>query len=299
MELPEDRIRANFTEESTLTLTPELVGATDTRNEAIIGEGADIDVEHLKDYRRSALIFHLTVRLIETRYREPDGELNFGLFGKLKGVTRRWLDSHLECKGGTAPAQLMYRQLADMACERIDAAIVRSQKDERPVLAVLDPFQPTGTTADVHFLTSKKCYRTDPRRCHVDYAVLDCGWEGEFCRIAEAHDQVVAYVKNDRLGLEIPYLYGSTSRRYLPDFVVVLDDGHGPDDRLHVLVEIKGLRGEDAKAKKEAAETYWVEGVNNLGSHGRWAFAEFTNVFDIPSEFEELVRRLVGVEPAA
>ncbi|MCY3591735.1 MAG: DEAD/DEAH box helicase family protein [Acidobacteria bacterium] len=299
VELPEDRIRADFTDESTLTLTQELVGATDTRNEAIIGEGADIDVEHLKDYRHSSLIFHLTVRLIETKYREPDGELNFGLFGKLKGVTRRWLDSHLECKGGTAPAQLMYRQLADMACEKIDAAIVRSQKDERPVLAVLDPFQPTGTTADVHFLTSKKCYRTDPRRCHVDHAVLDSGWEAEFCRVAEAHEQVVAWVKNDRLGLEIPYLYGSTARRYLPDFVVLVDDGGGRDDCLHVLVEIKGLRGEDAKAKREAAETYWVPGVNNLGSHGRWAFAEFTSVFDIASEFEKLVRRLVGIEPAA
>ena len=299
VELPEDRIEAQFTEDSTLTLTPELVGPTDTRNEPIIGEGADIDLEHLEDYRRSSLIFNLTVRLLETKYREADGEFNYGLFGKLKGVTRRWLDSHLECKGGTVPAQLMYRQLADMACERIHAAIVRSQKEERPVLAVLDPFQPTGSTADVHFLTSKQCYRTDPRRCHVDHAVLDGGWEGEFCRVAEAHDQVVAYVKNDRLGLEIPYVYGSTSRRYLPDFVVVLDDGLGPDDRLHVLVEIKGLRGEDAKAKKEAAETYWIEGVNNLGSHGRWAFVEFTNVFDIAGEFQQLVHRFVDVEPAA
>ncbi|MCY3970073.1 MAG: DEAD/DEAH box helicase family protein [Acidobacteria bacterium] len=299
VELPEDRIEAQFTADSTLTLTPELVGPTDTRNEPIIGEGADIDLEHLEDYRRSSLIFNLTVRLLETKYREADGEFNYGLFGKLKGVTRRWLDSHLECEGGTVPAQLMYRQLADMACAKIHAAIVRTQKEERPVLAVLDPFQPTGSTADVHFLTSKQCYRTDPRRCHVDHAVLDSGWEGEFCRVAEAHDQVVAYVKNDRLGLEIPYLYGSSSRRYLPDFVVVLDDGRGPDDRLHVLVEIKGLRGEDAKAKKEAAETYWVEGVNNLGSHGRWAFAEFTSVFDIASEFEELVRSLANVEPAA
>jgi type III restriction enzyme len=299
VELPEDRIEAEFTKDSTLTLTQELVGATDTRNEAIIGEGADIDLGHLEDYRRSSLIFHLTVRLLETKYREPDGEFNYGLFGKLKGVTRRWLDSHLDCKGGTVPAQLMYRQLADMACERIHAAIVRSQKDDRPVLAVLDPYQPTGTTADVNFLTSKDCYRTDPRSCHVDHAVLDSQWEAEFCRVAEAHDQVLAYVKNDRLGLEIPYVFGSTPRRYLPDFIVLVDDGHGRDDPLRVLVEIKGLRGEDAKAKREAAETYWVPGVNNLRSHGRWTFAEFTDVFDIAAGFEELVRRVAGVEPAA
>ncbi len=299
VELPEDRIDAEFTEDSTLCLTPKLVGATATRNEGIIGEGADLDLDHLEDVRRSSLIFFLTARLLETRYRTPDGELDCGLFGKLKRVTRRWLDAHLECRGGTMPAQLMYRELADMACERIHAAIVRSRKGDRPVIAVLDPFRPTGTSGEVHFLTSRPVYRTDPRRCHVDHAVLDSGWEGEFCRVAEAHDRVLAYVRNDGLGLEVPYRHGSTVRRYVPDFVVLVDDGRGRGDTLHLLVEIKGLRGEDAKAKREAAETYWVEGVNNLGGHGRWAFAEFTNPDDMESEFDELVRRLGCVRPAA
>ena len=67
VELPEDRIKAEFTNESTLTLTQDFVGPTDTRNEPIIGEGADIDLEHLEDYRRSSLIFNLTVRLLETK----------------------------------------------------------------------------------------------------------------------------------------------------------------------------------------------------------------------------------------
>ena len=52
-------------------------------------------------------------------------------------------------------------------------------------------------------------------------------------------------------------------------------------------MEIKGYRGEDAKAKKETMETYWVPGVNNLRSYGRWAFAEFTGVYEI----EEAVRQ--------
>lgn len=33
-------------------------------------------------------------------------------------------------------------------------------------------------------------------------------------------------------------------------------------------------------------ETYWVPAVNNLGDYGRWAFAEFTDVFQIQSDFE-------------
>ena len=36
-------------------------------------------------------------------------------------------------------------------------------------------------------------------------------------------------------------------------------------------------------------ETYWVPGVNNLGTHGRWAFAELTEVYQIESDFKAKV----------
>ncbi len=34
---------------------------------------------------------------------------------------------------------------------------------------------------------------------------------------------------------------------------------------------------------------YWVPGVNNLRSYGRWQFAEFTDVWDMEEKFAELV----------
>lgn len=52
---------------------------------------------------------------------------------------------------------------------------------------------------------------------------------------------------------------------------------------------IKGYRGEDAKEKKTTMDTYWVPGVNNLKNHGRWAFAEFTDVFQIQDDFADKV----------
>jgi type III restriction enzyme len=58
---------------------------------------------------------------------------------------------------------------------------------------------------------------------------------------------------------------------------------------LHLVVEIKGRRREDAKEKKSTMETYWVPGVNHLGSYGRWAFAEFTEVYQIQSDFRAKV----------
>jgi type III restriction enzyme len=290
VELPEERLSAEFNDDSLLVLTPDLVGPSITQNAGIIGESVDLSLEHLEDMRPSTLLFHVTQRLLYTKWRDPGEEPKLHLFGQLKRITKQWLDNYLECKGSTYPALLMYQELADMACDRITAAITRAFIGERPIKAMLDPYNPTGSTMHVNFNTSKMDrWQTDSRRCHINWVVLDSDWEGEFCRVAESHPRVKAYVKNHNLGLEVPYRYGSESRKYLPDFIVLVDDGHGDDDLLHLIVEIKGYRREDAKAKKSTMDTYWIPGVNNLGSYGRWAFAEFTEVYQIEADFEAKV----------
>lgn len=286
VELPEERLTAEFTTDSILELTPDLVGPSVTQNAGIIGESVDLNLVHTGDMRLSTLLFHLTQRLLYTKWRDPGDEAKLHLFGQLKRITKQWLDTCLECKGGTYPAQLMYQELADMACERITAAITRSLVGKRPIKAVLDPYNPVGSTRYVGFNTSKaERWETAADRCHINWVVLDSDWEAEFCRVAEKHPKVKAYVKNHSLGLEVPYRYGSETRKYLPDFIVRVDDGRGEDDLLNLIVEIKGYRREDAKDKKATMETYWVPGVNNLKSFGRWAFAEFTEVYQIEMDF--------------
>jgi type III restriction enzyme len=184
----------------------------------------------------------------------------------------------------------MYQELADMACNKITAGITRAFIGERPIKALLDSFNPVGSSAHVRFPTSKTLrWETDARRCHVNWVVLDSDWEGELCRVVESHPRVRAYVKNDHLGFEVPYRFGSETRNYLPDFIVDVDDGRGDNDPLHLVVEIKGYRREDAKEKRATMDTYWVPGVNHLGTFGRWAFAELTDVYLIGSDFEAKV----------
>ena len=48
----------------------------------------------------------------------------------------------------------------------------------------------TGSTIHVNFTTSKRSrWQTDPRRCHVNWVILDSDWEAELCRVAESHPQ--------------------------------------------------------------------------------------------------------------
>ena len=293
VELPAARLTAEFNEDSELLLTPDLVGATETRNSGIIGATVDLNLVHTGDVRPSQVIYELTSHLVLSKYRDANGEPQLHLFGQLKRIAKQWLDGYLRCQGGTYPAQLKYKMLADMACERITAGINRALIDVQPIKAMLDPYNPVGSTRHVNFNTSKTD-RWDtsgpPPKCHINWIVLDSDWEAEFCRVAESHPQVRAYVKNHNLGFEVPYRYGSEMRIYLPDFIVLVDDGHGDDDLLHLTVEIKGYRREDAKEKKSTMDTYWAPGVNHLGTHGRWAFAEFTEVYQIEADFKAKVK---------
>ena len=290
VQLPAERLSAEFNADSVLELTPDLVGPSVTRNSGIIGEQVDLSLEHLGDMRRSTLVFHVAKRLLYTKWRDPGEEPKLHLFGQLKRITKDWLDACLVCKGGTYPAQLMYQDLADMACQRITDAITRTTLGKSPIKIIPDPYNPIGSTNHVKFNTSKTDrWETDARRCHINWIILDSDWEAEFCRVAESHPRVKAYVKNHNLGFEVPYRYGSENRKYRPDFIVLVDDGHGEDDPLHLVIEIKGYRREDAKEKKSTMETYWVPGVNNAGKYGRWAFAEFTEVYQIESDFKSKV----------
>ena len=294
VELPNERLTAEYSDDSILELTPELIGATETQNAGIIGECADLNLAHTGDVRPSQVLYELVSHLVLTKWREPGEEPKLYLFGQLKRVARQWLEGgYLRCQGGTYPAQLLYKTIADMACERIAAGITQASVGRGLTTVSLDPYNPTGTTASVNFNTSKiDRWQTDAGRCHLNWVILDSDWEGELCRVVEKHPRVRSYVKNHNLGFEVPYRSGSEMRRYRPDFIVRVDDGRGDDDLLNLVVEIKGYRGEDAREKKLDMDTYWIPGVNHRYQgqpHGRWAFAEFKAVYQIEADFKSRV----------
>jgi len=295
VDLPEERLDVNFTEAAVLELTPEDVGPTEVRAEGILGEGVDMNLAHLKDMRQSTLLYHLAWHLLITRFRDANDEPKMGLFNHLKRVVRQWLDGgYLRCLGGTYPAQLAYRTLADRAAGRIASAITLSQMGEKPVKAMIDAFNPVGSTQHVNFTTTKTTrWETSAVKCHVNWAVCDSDWETEFCRVVESNPHVRKYVKNQGLGLEVPYILGAIPRKYFPDFIAQIDDGQklsgGTPDLLNLIVEIKGFRGEDAKEKANTMSAYWVPGVNNLKRFGRWQFLELTNGNSIKQDFDAAV----------
>ena len=289
--LPDERVEATFTADSRLVLSPETVGPCRVRMEGIVGQGVELNLAVLEATRLSAIGYLLAKHLLFTRFREPNEPAKLHLFGDIKRVANRWLsEGHLVCLGGTAPAMVGYPELLDQAAELIFLACQSQSPGSGTVKAILDPYTPQGSSRFVNFATSKPLYTTNPARCHVNHVVLDSDWEAEFAQVAEAHNQVISYVKNQGMQFEVPYRDGTRQRRYWPDYLVRVDDGR--DDPLNLVVEIKGFRDIDAQIKAETMRKLWVPGVNNLGVAGRWAFAEFTDVYEISAGFAALIRSL-------
>jgi len=109
IELPEERLTAEFNDDSVLELTPDLVGATETQNSGIIGEKVDLNLVHTGDVRPSQVLYELTSYLVLNKWRDPGEDPKLHLFGQLKRIAKQWLDTYLICKGGTYPAQLNTR----------------------------------------------------------------------------------------------------------------------------------------------------------------------------------------------
>ncbi len=296
--LSDERVEAVFTEDSRLVLTPETVGPCRVLLEGIVGEGIELTTAVLEAVRPSEISYHLAKHLLYNQFRDPAEPPKMHLFGQIKRAAKRWIDEgYLVCLGGTTPAQVTYRELADRAAELIFLACQPAAPSLAEILAVLDPYTPEGSSRFVNFATSKPLYTTAPERCHVNHVVFDSDWEAEFARVVEAHPRVLSYVKNQGMQFEVPYRDGTEHRRYWPDYIVRVDVGDA--EPLNLVVEIKGFRKTDAKLKAETMQKLWKPGVNNLGRFGRWDFAEFIDVFDIEAAFGRLIEKLQhGLQPA-
>jgi type III restriction enzyme len=293
-ELPDERITADFNDDSRFELNPGNVGPCTVLMEGIVGEGVELTPTVLEDIRPSTISFHLAKRLLYSRYRDAGEDPPMHLFGDLQRIVRRWINEGYLTAKGVPTGAITYVELADRAAELIFMACQRATRGDKQIKAILDAYNPGGSTRFVAFNTTKPCRLTD--KSHVSHVVLDSDWEGELARVLERHPRVMAYVKNQGMQFEVPYRDGAVPRRYVPDFIVRIDDvGEEP---LNLILETKGYRGVDAQFKAQTMQELWVPGVNNLGVCGRWAFAELRDAYAIQDEFDRLVESLLVRETA-
>ena len=166
---------------------------------------------------------------------------------------------------GCHPCEIGQEKYLLRIVERLMAAIQPDETHgEPPLLPIRNRYKPIGTSADVDFMTTRHCHGTE--RSHVNQVVLDTEtWERSASFRLEQSQVVDYYVRNDHLGLSIPYEYTGVSHNFEPDFIVRLKN------EVNLILEIKGFETDKEHAKYAGAER-WVSAVNNWGQLGQWAF---------------------------
>jgi len=307
---PPGPLVAHFTGDSKLIVTPDDI-PTRADVEPIVGEGITLTLENYASQRMKSVYFAVAGYTLRRYFREDsrpketeDGEepaetpreqVPIYRFGELLKITERWFSEYLTCYGPDKEQLrrlFLWRPMAQKAAERVARACAPAEPGADLVRVILNPYNEDGSSRHVDFVTSRSnLFSPSPDLCQVNYIVADAGWEKAFAVAIEKElaDITVGYIKNQQLGFEVPYEYRGETHAYRPDFIAKLDDGHGPDDPLYLIVEVKGARDDQDAAKADTMRTRWLPGVNAARRFGRWDFLECTNPYSFANEVRSLL----------
>ncbi|TMV15678.1 restriction endonuclease [Arenibacterium halophilum] len=295
-DLPSDRLDVDFSGMERYVLTTEKTSAAEVTMQGIVGESEKLTLEYLRTTRQSTIAYHVAKHMVFEKLRDAHQKPRMHLIPAAKRIVNQWLsEGHLHCTGGTVPAQLLYREIADEVCDLIFGALIDKPGGDSVLRAVLDPYNPTGSTLGVNFNTTKAT-RYQPRsdKSHLNWIITDSDWEDKLAARIEDHPAVLSYAKNHNLGLDVPYLMEGESRVYRPDFLIRLD---APEPTT-LIIEVKGYRGPDAMLKAETMRAKWIPAVNRLSTYGKWGFAELRDINDFGPALDEAIEKMLGTVPA-
>ncbi|HXE54992.1 MAG TPA: hypothetical protein VN541_18365, partial [Tepidisphaeraceae bacterium] len=203
----------------------------------------------------------------------------------------RFVDEYVQTRvdfHGCNPCELGLERYVRLIVERLRSQIrPDAEQGEPPLMPLLNRYKPIGTTAEVDFKTVRPCRATE--YSHVNQVVLDTDtWEASTAFHLEQlarEGKIICYVRNDHLGLSIPYEYQGVDHSYEPDFLVRISTDHT------VVLETKGLIDNQVRAKHDAAHR-WVAAANNWGELGQWGFVQVNDPAELKAKLLAVTERV-------
>jgi type III restriction enzyme len=281
-DLPPERLKAKFTDDSRLILTTANV-PTETENAPIVGASSFRNLDELKATRDQEIDYVLARHILETFFWDDAGQIKPWLFPELLRLVRDWRNGGwLVCHDDTFPQMVRFKEVATTAGEKIYRSIVAGEPGVKTLKPILYPYDTEGSTSYVDFDTARPVYQTDAAKCHISHVVADTeSWEQKLAQGVESMPEVVRHFKNDHVGFTIPYVLNGDQRNYTPDFVASVSTAAG---EWNLVVEVTGGKRADKDAKTSTARMLWVPAVNNHGSFGRWEFLEIRDPWNAKTE---------------
>ncbi len=266
-----------------------------TLSSAVGGDGVVLKSDY-RELRDAQVVYELTRRLINLKYTDHENGRQFQLFAALKRVVEQWYESQIEVIGGDGSPELrrlaVFWQPTDVVASIYEGIRAAAQGEER-ITAILNYYNPEGSTRYVHGATSREVYKTE--KSHVNYVVADTDlWEQKAAKTLEQMKEVKCYVKNAFLSFAIPYIDGTQERQYVPDFIARVRGGKS-GETVNLIIEISGFAGDhnaNKDLKRYYTTRYWLPAANNLGTYGRWDFIEVTDIDNVHALLTKKIKQL-------
>ena len=261
---------------------------------AVTDEQIEMEMDY-RDVRDAQVVYKLTKELISRKYNDPKTGRMFQFFTQLKDIITEWYDTQIEILGGDGTEE-QRRLVLNWDLNKVVSSIYEGIKmagtSSEHISAILNYYNPEGTTAHVRGATTKPVYPTV--KSHVNYVVGDtASWEQIAAKTLEELSQVKYYVKNHFLDFKIPYSDGAVEHDYVPDFIAVCETKDG--GTVNLIIEISGFSNDrtgNKDIKRHYTLDYWIPAANNLEKYGKWDFIEIDDIDNIKATLISKINEL-------
>ena len=244
--------------------------------------------------RKSEILFSITKELIRYHFSDDDNNPMFQRFSRLKQIVEFWYDNKirlLNIKDDKYKKMILFENMKKVA-DHIAFGINPQLNTSEYIKPIFNYYNSFGSTRHVSGITSKEVYETE--KSHVNYVVMDSGWEGLCAKTLEEMHEVTSYVKNQFLDFTVPYVKEGKDRCYYPDFIARIKKEDGKT--FNLIIEITGMNDDKAE-KKWYVENRWLPAVNGLKekyNYDEWYFIEIADdIRNIRNELFDKIQSMI------
>ena len=243
-----------------------------------------------KELRDSQVIYYFAHLMIREYYTSREHGQQFQKFPDIKKIVETWYNEQLEIIGGDGSAdQKRLVMLWDYKAVlgNINEGIHKANADHEEITAVLNYYNPEGSTIHVYRPTNKTVYPT--QKSHVNYVIAeDNSWQQIAAKTLDAMECVECWVKNTYLGFRIPYTVGDENKEYQPTFIVRVKG-------INLIVECEDFDSDKSgnkEAKRHYLKDYWIPAANNLKTYGTWDLLEVRDIDQLEKLINDKIKQL-------
>ena len=284
----EGSLKADFTDLPKFKLDFNKI-PTETILQTVVNGDQKMLKTDYKEMRDLQVIYYFAHLMIREYYTSREHGQQFQKFPDIKQIVETWYNEQLEIIGGdgsTEQKRLVMLWNYKAVLDNIMEGVHKANEDHEEISAVLNYYNPEGSTIHVYRPTNKTVYLT--QKSHVNYVISeDNSWQQIAAKTLDAMECVECWVKNTYLGFRIPYTVGDENKEYQPTFIVRIKG-------INLIVECEDFDSDKSgnkEAKRHYLKDYWIPAANNLKTYGTWQLLEIRDIDQLESEILKTITK--------